>query len=298
MKNHTTIALSAMLAVGFALPAKPNPKPAAKPAAQTQAQMDADIDKLMAERRKRFDLIYPQSQQDLSAGNFADAEKKLLECIQITDAMSDGEPKLQSLTALGNVYLKQKKYREAEKYFKESYDTNNDLYRGNFPELIDAAGGLSEVYKSAGKTKEATAIVAQAKEIRATRYSVAGVDKADLFAAYYEQLRAAVSKNDPAAAAKLFKYPVSVRWNPDKGKAVTRTYKTAQELQSNFKSIFTPAVTKLIAATPEKQLWCKDEGIMLGAGLLWLTDVPLMSVGGKQTYTVQSMTVNANPPAK
>lgn len=75
---------------------------------------------------------------------------------------------------------------------------------------------------------------------------------------------------------------------------MTRTYKTAQELQSNFKSIFTPAVTKLIAATPEKQLWCKDEGIMLGAGLLWLTDVPLMSVGGKQTYTVQSMTVNAN----
>lgn len=37
---------------------------------------------------------------------------------------------------------------------------------------------------------------------------------------------------------------------------------------------------------------------MLGAGLLWLTDVPLMSVGGKQKYTVQSMTVNANPPAK
>lgn len=109
MKKYTTIALSAMLAVGFALPAKTNPKPAAKPAAQTQAQMDADIDKLMAERRKRFDLNYPQSQQDLSAGNFADAEKKLLECIEITDAMSDGEPKLQSLTALGNVYLKQKK---------------------------------------------------------------------------------------------------------------------------------------------------------------------------------------------
>ncbi|MFA6557522.1 MAG: hypothetical protein WCT03_13975, partial [Candidatus Obscuribacterales bacterium] len=201
------------------------------------------------------------------------------------------------------------KYKDAEKQYKECYDSNLQLYRGNYPVLIDDAKGLSEVYKATNRAKDAEKILAAAKEARKTRYSVAGVDDGDLFASFYQSLREAIASNkrnnapsnkerNSSSIGRMFQYPLSVRWNGALRKPTTRSYRDEKEFLANYKIIFTPAVSKLFVEYPEKELWCKDEGIMLGGGLVWLTNVQLVKVAGKPTYQIHAMTINAEMPKK
>lgn len=258
--------------------------------------MDAQYKKECAQKLKRYDEIYPAAQADIEGGRFADAEKKLKEAFKLADYCSKGEQKLLAQTRLGDCYLKQKKFKEAEANYKKSYDENVELFRGNYPVIFDSAKGLSEVYKASGRTKEAAQILADAKSVRSTRYSVVAIDNADLFAANYESLRSALSKNDSAAVSKLIEYPLSVAWNGDKRKKVVRTFSNEQQFIAAYKKIFTPKILELFAETPERDLWCKDDGIMLGGGHLWLTSVQLGKSGGKPAYKVHSMIVNGDAP--
>lgn len=307
MKTHKHILSSAclLIAIGLTPPAfllapvsaKPTTAKSASAATESVAKMNADIDKLIAQKKKKFEQLYPASQTDIDSGKFADAEKKLLEAVKITEGIGENEPKLLSLTRLGDCYFKWKKYKEAEKYYRESYDTNVQLYRGNYPVLLDAAKGLSQVYSATGKTKESAKILSDAKSTRATRYSVAAVDEADLFAAYYETLRSALGKADNAGVSKMFQYPVSIKWNGDNAKrSGTRSFRSEKELVANYNAIFTPRILELFRDTPEKDLWCRDEGIMMGGGHLWMTHVKLVKVAGKSEYKIQGMTINADLP--
>jgi len=294
----------------LAKPAKPKlgQSKAATPAeaAATYAEIDADITKQEVSKKKKHDQICLAAQADSNAGNFNAAEKKLLEAVDIAETLNNNEQKLLTRTLLAECFLKQKKYKEAEKQYKECYDSNLQLYRGNYPVLLDDAKGLSEVYKATNRAKDAEKILAAAKEARKTRYSVAGVDDGDLFASFYQSLREAIAANKGSSTpsnkesisslGKMFQYPLSVRWNGALRKPSTRSYRNEKEFLANYKIIFTPAVSKLFVEYPEKDLWCKDEGIMLGGGLVWLTNVQLVKVAGKQTYQIHAMTINAEMP--
>lgn len=170
------------------------------------------------------------------------------------------------------------------------------MFRGNYPIILQTAEGLKQVYLATGRPEDAEKIVKQAKDVRASRYSVAGIDNADLFASYYETLRDTLSKNDMKAAVKLFKYPFSVKWNSDgpKNKVITTTksYKNEAEMLAAMPKVFTPALVSLFKDTLEKQLWCRDQGVMLGGGGLWIVGVPLVTVGGKPAYRLQDITIN------
>jgi len=306
-----TTDLAAIPLVALATPNSTQPKTkTAKPvstdnANKTQAptvsfaSIDADIAKQEAIKQKQFDKICSAAQAEMNASNYAAAEKKLLEAIDIAESLNGNEQKLLIRTRLADCYLKQKKYKEAEKQYKEAYDSNIQLYRGNYPVLFDDARGLSEVYKATSRVIEAEKILAAATEARKKRYWVAGVDDGDLFATFYQSIRDALAKKNSAAVSKMFQYPLSVRWNGNLKKSVaTRTYRNQQELLANYNIIFTPAILKLFAEYPEKELWCKDQGIMLGGGLVWLTNMQLVKVTGKPTYQIHAMTINDDMPKK
>jgi tetratricopeptide (TPR) repeat protein len=315
MRNQQLTLLSAALAtalatnplMALATPKSTQPKTkTAKPVstdaankaaaeAVSSASIDADIAKQEAIKQKQFDKIYSAAQADMNASNYGAAEKKLLEAIDISESLNGNEQKLVTRTRLADCYLKQKKYKEAEKQYKEAYDSNIQLYRGNYPVLFDDARGLSEVYKATNR--EAEKILGATTEARKKRYSVAGVDDGDLFATFYQSMRNALAKKNSAAVSKMFQYPLSVRWNGNLKKSVTtRTYRNQQELLANYNIIFTPAILKLFAEYPEKELWCRDQGIMLGGGLVWLTSVQLVKVTGQPTYQIHAMTINDDMP--
>lgn len=263
------------------------------------ASIDAAIAKQEATKQKNFDKINTAARADMAANNYAAAEKKLLEALDIAESLNGNEQKLLTRTCLADCYLRQRKYKEAEKQYREAYDSNIQLYRGNYPVLLDDAKGLSEVYKATNRAKEAEKILASATEAREKRYCVAGVDDGDLFATFYQSLREALAKKNIAAVSKMMQYPLSVRWNGNfKKRVTTRTYRDPQELIANYNSIFTPKVATLFANNPEKELWCKDEGIMLGGGLVWLTNVQLVRVAGKPTYQIHAITINDEMPKK
>ncbi len=304
-----TTALATSPLVALATPKSTQPKTkTAKPvsieaankaaaAAVSFASIDADIAKQEAIKQKQFDKIYSAAQADMNASNYSAAEKKLLEAIDIVESLNGNEQKLLTRTRLADCYLKQKKYKDAEKQYKEAYDSNIQLYRGNYPVLFADARGLSEVYKATNRATEAEKILAAAPEARKRRYSVAGVDDGDLFATFYQSMRDALAKKNSAAVSKMFQYPLSVRWNGNLKRSVTtRTYRNQQELLANYNIIFTPAILKLFAEYPEKELWCKDQGIMLGGGLVWLTSVQLVKVTGQPTYQIHAMTINDDMP--
>lgn len=263
------------------------------------ASIDAAIAKEEAIKQKKLDKINNAAQADMAASNYAAAEKKLLEAVDLAESLNGNEQKLLARTSLADCYLKQKKYKEAEKQYKEAYNSNIQLYRGNYPVLLADAKGLSEVYKATDRTKEAEKILVSAKEARKTRYWVAGVDDGDLFASFYQSMREALAKKNKAAVCNMFQYPLSVRWNGNfKRRVTTRTYRNQQELLANYNTIFTPKITALFVENPEKDLWCKDEGIMLGGGLVWLTNVQLVKVAGKPTYQIKAMVINDDTPKK
>ncbi len=317
MRNQQLTLLSAALVtalatsplVALATPKSTQPKTKTAKAVSTEAankaaaaavsfaSIDADIAKQEAIKQKQFDKIYSAAQAEMNASNYAAAEKKLLEAIDIVESLNGNEQKLLTRTRLADCYLKQKKYKDAEKQYKEAYDSNIQLYRGNYPVLFADARGLSEVYKATNRVAEAEKILAAATEARKKRYSVAGVDDGDLFATFYQSMRDALAKKNSAAVSKMFQYPLSVRWNGNLKRSVTtRTYRNQQELLANYNIIFTPAILKLFAEYPEKELWCKDQGIMLGGGLVWLTSVQLVKVAGKPTYQIHAMTINDDIP--
>jgi tetratricopeptide (TPR) repeat protein len=263
------------------------------------ASIDADIAKEEAIKQKKFDKINAAAHADMAASNYAAAEKKYLEAVDLAESLNGNEQKLLTRTHLADCYLKQKKYKEAEKQYKEAYDSNIQLYRGNYPVLLDDAKGLSEVYKATNRPKEAEKVLASAAEARKARYSVAGVDDGDLFATFYQSMRQALAKKNTVAVSKMIQYPLAVRWNGNfKRRVTTRTYRTSQEFLADYKTIFTPKIATLFAENPEKELWCKDQGIMLGGGLAWLTNVQLVKVGGKPTYQIHAMTINDDMPKK
>jgi hypothetical protein len=98
----------------------------------------------------------------------------------------------------------------------------------------------------------------------AHRYAVAGAQDDDL--AHRGALRywQAIAKGDKVTVASLIRYPIEVHISGRR-----RTVGNAQELISQYDSIFSPAYRKAVADSMPRNMFARDQGIMLGRGEAW-----------------------------
>ena len=95
-------------------------------------------------------------------------------------------------------------------------------------------------------------------------YEVAGAKDDDAVHRCALRFRDAVVKGDKEMAASSIRYPIRVRV----GTAV-RSIRSRQELISNYDAIFQPAYRQAIAAALPRNMFARDQGIMLGNGQVW-----------------------------
>jgi len=93
-----------------------------------------------------------------------------------------------------------------------------------------------------------------------------GAPEAQGFLAFDQELRAALSRNDPAAMALLVAFPLGVN-HPDGSKILLGN---AAALQSRFSEVFTPTVRSAVLKQKLDAVFCNYTGIMYGKGEVWI----------------------------
>jgi hypothetical protein len=96
------------------------------------------------------------------------------------------------------------------------------------------------------------------------RYAAAGVADDERVHAVARELRRALRAQDWPAAASLMAYPLAVAL-PDGN----RRYASARELLAARDRVFTPPFVQRIANAVPRNLFVRDEGVMLGSGEIW-----------------------------
>ncbi|MFM7785726.1 MAG: hypothetical protein ACKPE6_13975 [Gammaproteobacteria bacterium] len=96
------------------------------------------------------------------------------------------------------------------------------------------------------------------------RYAAAGVRDDERVHATARELRRALRSADWPAAMTLMTYPVSVALPQE-----SRRYASAAELLAARERVFTPPFVRKIAASVPRNLFVRDEGVMLGSGEIW-----------------------------
>lgn len=91
---------------------------------------------------------------------------------------------------------------------------------------------------------------------------------ADGFSAAFDQLQQAMADGDAAAVAALGSYPLTVRANGEVYDVLE-----AQDLIDNFDSLIAPETQARVANQDVGDLMVNSEGVMVGAGELWLSAV-------------------------
>ncbi len=88
------------------------------------------------------------------------------------------------------------------------------------------------------------------------------------FGAAFDRLQQAMADGDAAAVAKLGSYPLTVRANGEVYDVLE-----AQDLIDNFDSLVMPDTQALVAGQNLADLFVNSEGVMFGAGEVWLSAV-------------------------
>lgn len=86
---------------------------------------------------------------------------------------------------------------------------------------------------------------------------VSGVESKEKLFAFLAQLKLA---KDPDALVKQVIFPLRVNGR----------LKNKQEVKKRFQEVFTPKVMKAIAEQEKETIFCRDQGVMLGDGEIWL----------------------------
>ena len=98
----------------------------------------------------------------------------------------------------------------------------------------------------------------------AHRYATAGARNDTLVDANVRAFRAAVLRGDRSAVIALIGYPLRVNFAPH-----ALIYRNAAALRNAYNDIFTPKVRAAIGAAVPADLFARDQGIMLGGGVVW-----------------------------
>jgi hypothetical protein len=96
------------------------------------------------------------------------------------------------------------------------------------------------------------------------RYEVAGAADDNLIHRNALRFWQAVGKGDKPTVASLVTFPIKVRIS-----GVSRGIRSRQELISNYDAIFTPVFRGKIGAALPRNMFVRDQGIMLGNGEVW-----------------------------
>ena len=84
------------------------------------------------------------------------------------------------------------------------------------------------------------------------------------YRAFLSHLQTAVRGNDRRAILKLIAFPLRVNAG-----GASRLYRSRQEVERDFDSIFTPKVRQAILEQRADRLFIRDLGAMIGDGELW-----------------------------
>jgi len=98
----------------------------------------------------------------------------------------------------------------------------------------------------------------------AHRYAAVGTRDDEVVHRNARRFWEAVARNDAAAVASTIRYPIKVTVS---GKVVT--LRGPKDLTANYAAIFTPAYRESIARALPRNMFVRDQGIMLGSGQVW-----------------------------
>jgi hypothetical protein len=97
-------------------------------------------------------------------------------------------------------------------------------------------------------------------------FEATGITNVEVFSQFFTSLQtAAASKGDKAAIVKFIIYPLRVN---KAGKS--RHVKTKVGVENNFSKIFTDKVLQAITHQKYADLFCRDQGVMIGDGQVWI----------------------------
>jgi hypothetical protein len=96
---------------------------------------------------------------------------------------------------------------------------------------------------------------------------VAGISSKDTLVTFFHSLKSAASLKTSAAFAKLVHYPLRV--NAGKKK---RLIKNEAELKKGFATIFTSQILSALESQKFEELFCRDQGVMIGNGEAWINE--------------------------
>jgi hypothetical protein len=96
------------------------------------------------------------------------------------------------------------------------------------------------------------------------RYAVAGARDDTLIHQNALRFWQAIVKGDKATVASLIDYPIKVQVA-----GTARSVRSRQELISQYDAIFSPAYRKAVADAIPRNMFARDQGIMLGSGEAW-----------------------------
>jgi hypothetical protein len=97
--------------------------------------------------------------------------------------------------------------------------------------------------------------------------SVTGIHSKDEFSNAFKALKTAVAAKDISAISKVIIFPLQVNAKPKR-----KPIKDEVEFKKEFSSIFTAKVLSAIESQKFEELFCRDQGAMIGDGEAWINE--------------------------
>ena len=101
---------------------------------------------------------------------------------------------------------------------------------------------------------------------------------------FKDELFAALKQGSAKKVAAMVQYPIRVRVP---GKKSPKQFKTARELERDYDGIFTSALVTKILSAPVSDTVCRDQGMGLASGTLWVsTPTGAAAKGGPKVVAI------------
>lgn len=97
---------------------------------------------------------------------------------------------------------------------------------------------------------------------------VTGIFSKEAFLKYLKELKIAAETKNSKKIAKYINFPLRVNTSPK-----PLFIKNKSQFNKKFNLIFTPGVLKAIQKTAPEDIFCRDQGAMMGNGEVWIREI-------------------------
>lgn len=97
--------------------------------------------------------------------------------------------------------------------------------------------------------------------------SATGILSKEELSKFLDRLKAAATANNVAAISKAVLYPLKLNERQER-----KIIKDGAELKKIFSSVFTKKILKAIKTQKFEDLFCRDQGAMIGEGEVWIDE--------------------------